>query len=481
MTQQESIEEKLIRMIDNFRTEFEKLAPEEKTKEQMINSLKEPCQIFVLSSPENSFHLLIKTHIENLDDKQISLHPLHYESFLEKLEEFAKNPLWGEVILEGEEMSVLNFNQSIENIIVNFGKRIVKNLRIESKSSHIGGQALHNNKLAEWDLVGKLSEIDFDSFTINCVKGYKESYKQFKNTETKQIKETIPDKNTGLGTYFYPPLLIGDFKPSIQQRIQHQEYRILNENVVESNFYQNVMVITRGGLIGIESREKELVEKILTTIMSVAITFGVPLQAINSSELAEITFDNKTHEIRGSSWSSSTKRMDMFFSMDSERGRVSDPRRLISVNDLKKILTASEKIISTDEHIDLLKLLISSYTHFINGDYSQSFITSWTIIERNIYDLWMRKLLSAKISKRIRDDLDRWDLYRVLEILHLDKIIPNDEYIELKSLQGLRNDVIHEGHEITQRTAEKCFNLALDDMKNKIGVHEKIKTKQAYI
>ena len=93
----------------------------------------------------------------------------------------------------------------------------------------------------------------------------------------------------------------------------------------------------------------------------------------------------------------------------------------------------------------------------------------------------MKKLVLARVSKRIREDLDRWDLYRILEILHLDQIIPDDEYYELKTLQSLRNDVIHEGHDVSHKMAEKCYVLAEQIIRKITMLESVIKIKQISI
>ncbi len=482
MSQQESIEQKLTRMIDTFRTEFENLTAEEKKKEQMISSLREPCQIHILSSPNNSYHLLIKTHLDSLDDKSIFLCPLQHDSFLDKLEQFASNSLWEHVNLpEIKEFTTSSFKESVENAVVTFGKHVNNMPKMVSDDARIGSQSLHNQKLATWDLYGNLSDIDFDKYAIDRVLGYRADFKRDKTEKTAQIREFIPDQNAGLGTYFYPPVLFGDFKPTIKQRIQQQEYAVLEEYVVAKNFQNHALVITKGGLIGIESTDKESVEKIFSAIMSVAVVSGIPLQSLSSSDLAEVTFDNKTHKITGSSWHGTSQRLDLFHFRLKQPPAHLNARTQISIGDLENVLRTAENILANDEHVNLLKLLLSSYTQLSNGDNSQSFITSWIIVERHIYGLWMQKLLSARVSKRIRDDLDRWDLYRVLEILHLDKVIPDDEYVELRSLQGLRNDVIHEGHEITEKLAAKCFGLAMNIVKKRTNLTTQVQTKNVYI
>ena len=91
------------------------------------------------------------------------------------------------------------------------------------------------------------------------------------------------------------------------------------------------------------------------------------------------------------------------------------------------------------------------------------------------------KISLARVTKRIREDLDRWDIYRILEVLHLDHIIPDDEYYELKTLQSLRNDVVHEGHDVSNKMAEKCYVLAEQIVREITGLENVIKIKQISI
>ena len=156
-------------------------------------------------------------------------------------------------------------------------------------------------------------EIDFDKYAIGNVQGYKADYVRDKNVKTEQVRESMPDQNTGLGTFFYPALLIGEFNPTIGERIQEKEYELLEKNVIMTNFNGIGLVVTKGGLIGMENKNLELAEKNFNTIMATALLFGIPLQALRSSEIASVTFDIKTHKINGSSWSVNSKRNEMFF------------------------------------------------------------------------------------------------------------------------------------------------------------------------
>ncbi len=481
MTQQETIESKLVRMIDTYRNEFENLSPEEKKKEQMINSLKKPCQIHLISSPYNNIHLMLITHLEKLEDKKIILINLKIDSFIKNLQEFASNSIWDIDDEEIKKFTASTFKESIENVVINFGKRILRTSNFSPESASIGSRGLHSPKLAIWDLAGNLAEIDFDNDAKSIVHGYKKDYVRDKDAKTEQIRESIPDQNSGLGTFFYPPLLIGEFNPTIEEKIKEKEYELLGENVIRTNFNDVGLVVTKGGLIGIENKNLELAEKIFNTIMATAVLFGVPLHALRSSEIADVTFDINTHTVQGSSWSSGSRRMEMFFHRNYRQSFYGDVRNHISIKDLEGIIKNAESFIKNEEKVYLLKLFLTAFTQLSNSDFSQSFVTSWTIIEKNLYDMWMKKLVSARVSKRIREDLDRWDLYRVIEILHIDHIIPDDEYYEFRTLQSLRNEVIHEGHEVTDKMAEKCYVLAEQIVRKITEKDNVIKVKQISI
>ena len=465
VSDQESIEHKMSSMIDTFRIKFDKLTSDEQKKEQMINSLKKPCQLFILSSPYNNFHLLIKTHLEEFPDKQIMLYPLKLESYLKKLENFVNNSEWEK--LNSRETNVLNntkFKNNLENIIINFGRRILDGEETRPPSS-IRSQSLLGNRLATWDIVGNMLEIDYEEYITNQIEGYKRYYERDKNQHTKQIKEILPNENKGFITFFDPPIIIGEFNPTFIQKINREEHTILSKNEITKKFLDDVIIITKGGMIGIENDDKDLAKKIFNTIMSVALVFDVPAYILNSSDLAETEFDNKTHNVNSYSWSDS-RRLDLNLHLKNMNRLHTFRRTTISYETIMKIINAAEIIIENEEHVEYLKLLLSSNTQLNGGYNAQSFITSWIIIERDIYRMWVEKINSARVGRRIREDLERWDVHKVLEILHVDKIISNDDYVELNQLQKLRNDVIHEGQEVTQKSATTCFNLARDVINN---------------
>ena len=472
MANQESLEYKMLNMIDTFRIKFDNLTSDEKKKEQLINSLKKPCQLFILSSPYNNLHLLIKTHLVTFPDKQIILYPLKSESWLKKLEDFVNDPKWEN--LSNDEMNVsnkTNFKNYLENIIIDFGRRVLKNHEgtYPSSSSSITSQSRFDKKLATWNIVGNMLEIDYEKYITDQIDDYKRDYGRDKNQHTEQIQEISPNENKGFATFFDPPIIIGKFNPTITQKINREEHTILSKNEIIKKFQDDVIIITKGGMMGIENKNKDLAEKIFNTIMAVALVFDVPTYVVNSSDLAEVIFDNKTHNINSYSWFNS-RRLDTNLGFRNISQLHTLHRTKISADTIIKIIEIAEIVIKNDEYSEYLKLLLSSNTQLNSDHNTQSFITSWIIIERDIYRMWSEKINSARVGRRIREELERWDVHKVLEMLHLDKIISNDDYVELNQLQKLRNDVIHEGQEVTKKRATNCFNLAHNVINNVVNL-----------
>ena len=476
-------------MIDIFREEFQKLTSDEQKHEQMINSLRMPCQIHILSSPSKKFHQLLKTHFPQLKDKVIKIIQLSNDTFIDQLEDFQKDPMWLNIDQETPdgEMFPGNPSQYVQQILVNLGKMIRNKADLVTSSYYngIGGMMLQNNEIAVWDLYGDLNDIGFKENGKRITQEYKSAFAQMQKEKMfqkpVQITESVPNTKSGFGTYCYPPLLIGDFDPSLRDQITNREREILNENVIESKFSDIQILINKDGIISLETKERTVAEKILNTIMGVALILGLPLYGVKPSEIANVTIDKSTNRISASSWKESTLRMKMFgFTHRFSPIRELSHRMHISIKDMELVLKKASTLWQSQEHANMLKLLLGSFTHLDNHEFSQSFIMSWMIIERYLYDLWNSKIKGAGVTNRITEDLNRWDVYRVLEILHIDKVIPEDDYVDARQLHSLRNDLIHFGYEVTEKQSEECYDMAFQIITDKIGIDDQIKYKDVF-
>lgn len=485
-TAQQTIDHKISEMIDIFREEFEKLTPEEKKQKQRINSLDSPCQIFIISAPTKTSHLLIKTHLEEMPDKSINLVTLSGTKFIDELEEihkkiapFDKNDDndYGQLRIHPE------VGHSIKNSLVNFGKNIGRGIDDRRNYAGIGSMSLHNPKLAVWDIHGELDAIDFVGYGKKLPSEYKSQYQQQEKEKRKekpeQIKEITPNQKSGFGVYCYPPVLIGEFEPSIRDRIENKEHEILNENIILDEFNGIDFVITKEGLLGLQTSSKKTADNIFHVIMGTALLSHLPLHAHKISELAGLSFDVNTKKISTSSWSESSLRNQQFHYL----GRF-DPfpktivRLKISIDDMKSIIQKAKEIWKEEVNSENLKLILGANTYLSNEEFSQSFILSWTIIEKHVYDLWEEKLNKSKISNKRIKSMSEWDIYRITEILHLDRTLSDDDYHEMGYLRNLRNGLFHEGQGVTLKQSTRCFEMAYEIVSKQFKIDKIIKAER---
>ena len=476
-------------MVDYFRTEVEKLNEREKECIQDISSLSKPCQLHVISSFDHNRHLLIKTHSSELGDKLIHAMQLKQKDFATQLKELIKDPVWLNQKNDPVSHSAYPCPDELAQIIIRFGRSIYQSAHYKATTDYrgLGVQMLIRNQIAIWEFFGKIGEWDFKKEVNQFVSRYKQDAiarekKTVKNntvpkqgqlpvTEQTAIKnEQVSKRLSGFGTCFYPPILIGELTSTVEDQI-FQRYEKLAKNVHVTKINNMMVAVSEGGLLGVQTHDPEEAEKALNVIMAVTLVSGLPVHFVRKSEIAQIYFEEDTLEMHASQWMVSSIRMQMFSSLVSfGMNQQENTRTQISLGDLELIMTHCKKIWDSPENQKLLELLLSGYTFLENDSYSQSFLTSWTIIELHLYGLWVDKLTNAGVTRKIREDLNRWTLYQVLEILHVDKLVTEDDYHDLKRLQKFRNDVTHEGYVITKKQARECYEIANTLVKEKIGI-----------
>ena len=493
---QDMIKQVFSNMVDYFRTEVEKLNNHEIKHIQVISSLNKPCQLHVVSSPTQNHHFVIKTHFYDLEDKLIRVIQLHQNNFVSQLKELIEDSVWA----NRENKNKFPFNgvqypcpNELGQAMIHFGQSIdqYNNYRTTENYSGLGVQMVISKQIVVWHILDKIEKWDFKKEVNRFVSHYKHEAATYQkdsrkhgNTQKNQLPVTkhsginkeipISKSLSGFGTCFYPPILIGELTPTIEEQI-FRNHDGLAKNVFVTKIDGMTVAISKGGLLGIQSNDSNKAKKMLNTIMAVTLLSGLPVYSVRKSEIASIRFEENTLKMQASQWSISSIRMQIFSSLMVPRLDYREHTRAqISLADLKLTIKRCEKIWNEHENQKFADLLLNCHDLLQDGRYSQSFLTSWIIIERHLYDLWVDKLADAEISQKTRKDLNRWTLYQVLEILHVDKLITEGNYRDLRELQKFRNDVIHEGHMIAEKQAEKCYRIASTVVREKTGITDTV-------
>ena len=249
-----------------------------------------------------------------------------------------------------------------------------------------------------------------------------------------------------------------------------QNYAELKKNIYSTHIDDILVVVLKGGLVGVQTEDLDLAEKIFNTIMSTALICGIPSHLVHKGEIAGFYFVKDSSEIYLNKIMHSSFRMDMITSTLSHEKHLGYLRMQISLSDLRLIMDYCKNIWNNSKNQKYLDLLINGFTLFENKNYSSAFLIFWTIIEIYLFSLWSDKLKLASVTKNLQKSLNRWYLNSVLDVLLVDKLITDTDYSIFKDLVVHRNNIIHEGDTITKVNVKKCYNIARSIVKKQIGI-----------
>ena len=315
--EQDAIKQVLLDMIDYFRSRIKKLSDYEKECIQTISSLDKPCQFYIVSSPDQTYHLLLKTHFPELEDKSIRVMELHQDGFASQLKELIEDPMWIDLEIERDFIhDVVQYScpNELGREIVRFGRNIAHAAYNKNIPDHsgIGIQMMLGKQMASWELLGKIEKWDSNGHVDKIIDQYRHesARRKTENTKNNSLKqlpeakidktEQISDSIPGFGTYFYPSILIGDLDLTIEEQIFQKGHMKLAKNVLVTTIGDMEIAVSSGGLLGIQTDDSENAERVLNVIMAVALLSGLPAYSVRKSEIADIRFEKSTHEMRGS-------------------------------------------------------------------------------------------------------------------------------------------------------------------------------------
>lgn len=134
-----------------------------------------------------------------------------------------------------------------------------------------------------------------------------------------------------------------------------------------------------------------------------------------------------------------------------------------------------------EKDLQLIALLNKSIASTNDGEFSQSHILCWAVIENLLHDLW-DKFLDSKASltpdglRRItstrRNRLNNSDFTASvkIEVLELADVISHQTYTRLTPIRQARNKWMHELQPISYENSQQCYLLARDLLADKLEI-----------
>jgi len=268
------------------------------------------------------------------------------------------------------------------------------------------------------------------------------------------------------GTYFYPPVWIGEIpKRSFKEKAQKQFFpKSRNHLITKYRGFQ--AIIQQDGLLAIVNEDKIKALDMLNEIMGVALVLGVCCYAIREPEVGEIKIDSDTLAIKGSTMSlvSDRTRQISAWGEPSYISMMMPTTYLLSEEDMIDLLNRAGRITRDVEIKKSILFLLESYTHSQSSEYLQCFVMGWTVVERYVASIWDDFLKDKSIAGKRRQKLRQgllWTTDDIVESLNLAGAIDAQSYSSLMSLKDKRNKILHRGETATKDDADQCFKVAL--------------------
>lgn len=478
-------------LISCFRSEVEKLQPNQKLGISPIYDLSFPCQVDIIWFQNSQFgfdfQIMIFQHVQDRKDLEIHVHgPIAFHNALDTLEQVLANETWSRELVKEEFNLIEHEDRTMRTIMEDVFVETYKELQAYvisasfAESPRIAGinrKKYLTNDCFYWRAEGNIRATKPKEIAASIVE---DAIKDISRAQAQsQIEAQPPPKDDlqAYGTYFYPAIWVEKMpKRTFRQKAKGQLFRKLAEKSFHLEYKGFQTVVREDGLVAIVTNSKEKALEMINEIMGAALVFGLPCLAVSEPEIADIKIETMTSAIRGWSMSFVSDRMRLHLE---PMGPYSDflihSRNIISQKDVENLFKNAEIITSNAETAKSLVFLLQSFTHLYSFEYPQCFVMGWTVIERHIHSVWKDFLNQQRVTGDRLKKLTKgmWTTDDILETLNLFGIISAKRYKEFQKLKRKRNHILHEGGTATKDDAIYCFATAsiivVDDSSQNLG------------
>ena len=464
----------------DFMTEFrkgsEKLSKEERSKISSLDDFFPPCQVLLLWFWDVNLQCLICTHDTRRKDMEIEIQgPIHTYEAIERMDSILKDTKWDRGLSEEEKKQVfdksITFSKILEDSFLGLIQEIQnRTFRKPFGASLVGFKQILISRDFLWRIEGNIAEMDKTKMVTKILELAKKEA-----TRTKAEPPTLPPPKPRINscaTFFYPPIWVGKLQERTLQEKALGSYISFPEKALDLKYKNRVVVINKNGLVAIGEENIVKATRMLNEIMATFMLNGLEASAVRELEVCDAKIDPSSVTITQWGTRVNTLRTQLAYFFPQQQLTLEN-RTEIGKEDLARVIQQAERISKDPDISDFLAFFLEAHTHLKNSEYSQSFIMSWVIVERQMYWLWKKFLREEQISSKRRKKLTFpavWTIDFVLEGLNLGGRLPQKDYEDLMALKSKRNDIIHLGEGTSVEEAEKCFEIARDIVKQRSGL-----------
>lgn len=457
--------------ITYFRKSYENLSSAEKEFGKRVKNYLSPCQIEIIWLKYPEYQFVITSHFSDTEDLKVTVNgPYSSNEFIQKIEELLRQPKWKRPIKGHSTFGGKTYSEGLAsalNMLIFSAKESLFSSNegfLPRLEATIDGEVWVNLYSGDILITGYVPSVES---AIEYIKKQYEASQKIPPTIEKLPKETQP---SGFFTFFYPPIIIGEYpRPTIHDRLTGVRYElILRNNAFDMTFAGRDLIVSKSGQIFVSEQSKIESLRIFNIIMAIGTLRNFNFNAVRENELGNSTYNKETKTLGQSSWPLSTIRMMQGDIVS--RSFLSGQE--VKQSELQVVIREAEIAYENRTLVEELRMFIEAQTHILDSQYGQSFILSWTIIEKFLYQLWTEKVTNMGLDKDRKSKLlspGQWSLDYVVEVLNVTCDITEQQYKEFMELKKERNGYVHEGRAISKENAEKSLNRARDIVLNKLG------------
>ncbi len=494
------LKEKIKNLILEYRTQSQGSTPLEREESGFIR-FDPPLQAELIwierRKHDIDFQILVFTKWEDLVDLEIIIHgPFKFknrERYITELDFVAHSEKWLKryfpnlIKTTSNEPDELPYSKIYEEIIAEakdlfFILFYDYLLTDKYKKPYIFPGRRHYKNIFYWIIFGKIQDLNIKEYVKKELDRWRKDVESRKEIDKiiksplikKRIEEQKQNEINGYGTFFYPPIWIGD-KPdqSIEDKLTGQTVGSYIENVIKTSYKGRVLLIQNDGYIAIEEKDEEIAIELLNEIMGTAVLNNLGAYVIRKSEIGRMTIDSRTWKLSFYTTPPNSKHQILERERrKSYRSRNKIMRTPYTIEKVKKIIQTAEKITKNKDIKTYLMLYLESFTFFYNTVYTQSFLMSWFILEKYLNmqceNLKKRNDLDIAIKRFLENNY--WKPAVMMKSLYRAGEISIDELNYYKEVKNTRNCIVHENLKCSYKEVEKfkrhCAKLIKDLIKS---------------
>ena len=337
-----------------------------------------------------------------------------------------------------------------------------------------------------WIIFGNIKDLDIKKFVEDEVIKYKQGKKQEKEfeklIESTRIQKKLEDQKKheikGHGTYFYPPIWIGEFpQQTVEDKLTNQRVRSYVKNIIRTTYKGRILIIQNDGYIAISESDEATAINLLNEIMGTAVINEIGSYVIRKSEIGRMTVDSRSWKFTFYETPQNSKHQIL----EDDRSKIYKShdkiwRTPITIEMAESIISTAEKITTDNDIKTFLWLYIESFTFFYNTVYTQSFLMNWFITEKLLKNRCEKINQKINIENYLKDFLENnfWSSDIMIKALRIAEEIDNEEFFYLMDLKENRNCIIHENIKSNYGETDKfrryCFDKIKQFIKSKLEV-----------